>query len=139
MTEVNMWLEPYQASILIIGLTGALSLLQLILFDFMAIKLKHQPGHPVENDHRSLLFRLSRAHANTNETMGVLILLFLFVLFTAANPLWVNGLMMAYFVSRVLHMIFYYAGWSFMRGLVFGGSLLSMIGLFVFGLIAWLS
>ena len=138
MMNVTMWLEPYHNSILILGLTGALSLLQLLLFDLMAIKLKHTPGHPVENNHRNILFRLSRAHANTNETMGALILLFLFTLFTNADPLWVNRLMGAYFLSRVAHMFFYYLGWSMWRGIVFGLSLLSMIGLFVIGLLAWL-
>ncbi len=136
--NMTLWLEPYQGSILILGLTGALSLLQLLCFDFMAIKLRHTPGHPVENNHGNLLFRLSRAHANTNETLGALILLFLFALLTAADPVWVNRLMVGYFLSRVLHMLFYYIGWSFLRGVVFALSLLSMIGLFVIGLLSWL-
>ena len=136
--NITVWLEPYQLSILILGLSGALSLLQLLCFDFMAIKLRHTPGHPVENNHNNLLFRLSRAHANTNETLGALILLFLFALFTAADPLWVNGLMIAYFLCRLLHMLCYYAGWSTSRGVVFAISLLSMIGLFIVGLQSWL-
>ncbi len=132
------WLEPYQWSVLWLGLTGALSLLQLLAFDFMAIKLKHPPGHPIEASHSNLLFRLSRAHANTNETMGAMIVLFLFALFTAADSDWVNRFMAAYFVTRVGHMICYYAGWSALRGVVFGLSLLALLGLFVLGLMSWL-
>ena len=131
-------LVDYQWSILILGLTGALSLLQLLIFDLMAIKRKHPPGHPIESSHNNLLFRLSRAHANTNETMGVLILLFLFAALSAADPIWVNRLMIGYFACRVAHMICYYLAWPTLRGLVFGLSLLSLIGLFIMGLMAYL-
>jgi uncharacterized MAPEG superfamily protein len=130
-------LAAYQSSILVLGLTGALSLLQLLVFDITAIKLKHPPGYPIESSHKNMLFRFSRAHANTNETMGVMILLFLFTVFTAADPIWVNRLMAAYFLSRFLHMVCYYAAWSTLRGVVFGVSLLSLIGLFVLGMLAW--
>ena len=127
----------YQWSVLVLGLTGALSLLQLLVFDLTAIKLKHPPGYPIESSHKNLLFRLSRAHANTNETMGVMILMFLFAVLNSADPYWVNNLMIGYLVTRVLHMICYYAAWSTLRGVVFGLSLLSLIGLFVVGLMAW--
>ncbi len=137
--NVSVWLETYQWSILIVGLTAMLSIVQLLAFDFMAIKQRHPPGHPVTNDHNSLLFRLSRAHANMNETMGAMILLFLFVLFTSADPRWVNGLMGFYFICRLLHMVFYYAGQAALRGVVFGISLLALIGLFVVGIMAWLA
>ncbi len=126
----------YQWSVLVLGLTGVLSLLQLLIFDLTAIKLKHPPGYPIESSHKNLLFRLSRAHANTNETMGVMILMFLFTVFSAADPVWVNNLMIGYFATRVLHMICYYADWKAMRGVVFGLSLLSLIGLFIVGLIS---
>ena len=132
-------LAAYQSSILVLGLTGALSLLQLLVFDITAIKLKHPPGYPIESSHKNMLFRFSRAHANTNETMGVMILLFLFAALSAADPYWVNGLMIVYLVTRVLHMICYYAAWSAMRGVIFGFSLLSLIGLFVVGLMKYLS
>lgn len=129
----------YQWSVLVLGLTGALSLFQLLVFDVMAIKLKHPPGYPIESSHKNLLFRLSRAHANTNETMGVVILLFLFAVFSAADPTWVNRLMVGYFSARVLHMICYYMAWSVMRGVVFGMSLLILLSLFVFGLMAFMA
>ena len=128
------YLAGYQWSVLVLGLTGALSLLQLLIFDVMAIKLKHPPGYPIESSHENLLFRLSRAHANTNETMGVMILMFLFSVLSAVDPVWVNRLMVMYFISRVLHMVFYYLGWSALRGVVFGLSILSLLGLFVSGL-----
>jgi len=129
---MELFLE-YRWSVLVLGLTGSLSLLQLLLFDLMAIKLKHPPGFPIESSHKNLLFRLSRAHANTNETMGVMILGFLFAALSSADPKWVNSLMMTYFVSRAMHMICYYAGWSALRGVVFGLSLITLIGLFVVG------
>ncbi len=129
-------LVNYQSSVLILGLTGALSLVQLLLFDLMAIKLKHPPGYPIESSHKNLLFRLSRAHANTNETMGAMILLFLFSVFSSADPAWVNSLMIGYFAARVMHMVCYYASWAALRGVVFGLSLLCLIGLFIVGLMA---
>ncbi|MGJ8662743.1 MAG: MAPEG family protein [Marinicella sp.] len=128
----------YQWSVLVLGLTGALSLLQLLIFDFMAIKLKHPPGFPIESSHKNVLFRLSRAHANTNETLGAMIVMFLFAAFSSADPTWVNNLMISYLLTRVLHMICYYAAWSTLRGVVFGLSILSLIGLFVIGLMAYI-
>lgn len=134
---MSEWLGSYEISILILGLTGALSLLQLLAFDVMAIKLKHPPGYPIESSHKNLLFRLFRAHANTNETLGAMILLFLFALFSQADPTWVNRLMLAYFCSRILHMIFYYAAKPLLRGIVFGVSIISLLGLFLVGIMTW--
>lgn len=136
---MSEWLSPYETSILILGLTGALSLLQLLAFDVMAIKLKHPPGYPIESSHKNLLFRLSRAHANTNETLGAMILLFLFAVMSQANPTWVNLLMLVYFCSRVLHMLFYYAAKPTLRGIVFGVSIISLLGLFILGVVSWLN
>ena len=129
----------YQWSVLVLGLTAALSLVQLLVFDLMAIKLKHPPGYPIESSHKSLLFRLSRAHANTNETMGVMILLFLFASLSAADPTWVNRLMLGYFVTRLMHMLCYYMAWPAMRGLVFGVSVLILMSLFILGLLAFMA
>ena len=130
-------LESYHWSVLCLGLTGALSLVQLLIFDLMAIKLKHPPGHPIEANHNNPLFRLSRAHANTNETIGALILVCLFAMFSGANAQWVNICMGVYLIARLGHMLCYYAGWSTLRGVVFGISLLPMFGLFILGLLAW--
>lgn len=130
-------IQPYQWSVLFLGLTGALSIVQLLVFDWMAIRLKHPPGYPIEHNHQNLLFRVSRAHANTNETMGAMILLFIFVLFSGGDARWTNSLMGLYLSCRVLHMVCYYAGWSLFRGVVFGFSLLALASLFVLGLISW--
>jgi len=134
MSEV---LLNYPLAVLVLGLTAALSLIQLLVFDAMAIKLKHPPGYPIESSHKNLLFRLSRAHANTYETMGVMILLFLFVVFSAADPTWVNRLMLAYWVARVLHMVCYYLAWSTARAIMFGLSIMALLGLLVIGLVAY--
>ncbi len=133
---MTAWLMPYEISIIVLGLTGALSLLQLLAFDFMAIKLKHPPGYPIESSHKNLLFRLSRAHANTNETLGAMIVLFLFALLSLADPVWVNRLMLGYFSMRVIHMLSYYANWKALRGIVFGLSVLFLFGLFFLGMAA---
>ncbi|WP_223787121.1 MAPEG family protein [Marinicella meishanensis] len=132
-------LLSYPTAVLVLGMTAALSLFQLLLFDAMAIKLKHPPGYPIESSHKNLLFRLSRAHANTNETMGVMILLFLFAVLSAADPLWVNRLMLAYLVTRVLHMVCYYLAWSTARAVMFSLSIVSLLGLLVVGMLAYFS
>ncbi len=70
--------------------------------------------------------------------MGVMILLFLFAVLSAADPIWVNRLMIGYLLARVLHTIFYYCSWAAWRGVAFGLSLLCLMGLFVFGLMAFM-
>jgi len=68
------FIEPYKITILVIGLTGFIFLLQLLVADIIGIKAKHTPGHPVTANHDDLLFRVSRTFSNSNESAAILIL-----------------------------------------------------------------
>jgi uncharacterized MAPEG superfamily protein len=131
------YIEPYKVTVLIMGLTGLVSLIQLLIVDFAAIKLKHTPGFPVLSDHSSFLFRASRAHADTNETIGAFILLSCFGVLSSGSAAWLNGFAIAYFVGRILHMCCYYGGLSIARSASFAVSLVGLTGMFVIGLAPW--
>jgi len=88
---------------------GLLYIVQAVVADLTAVRLKHAPGMPVAGGHDDPLFRVTRAQANTNENLP------LFVLLTAAAMLLGNApgatanCAWAFVVGRVIHMLAYYA------------------------------
>nr|WP_290444145.1 MAPEG family protein [Pseudoalteromonas sp. XMcav2-N] len=129
---------PYQLTILVLGLSGGLFLIQLAIVNIIAIKQKHPPGVAVSQDPQTLLFRSNRVFANSNETVGILILVVLFAVFPGTHPGWLNGLAATYLLYRVGHMVCYYLDQKLMRSISFGVCYLSLLGIFVSGMAAWL-
>lgn len=134
---MTTWLIEYDWTVLSFGLIGGLLLAQVLVSDVISIVAKHSPGAPVNADHSSLLFRVHRAHANTNETLAGFVVLTLFALAARANPEWLNGLAMTYIGARLAHMTFYYANLKSLRSVAFGISLVALVGILVAGLLAW--
>ena len=130
--------EAYKITVLVLGLSGFLFWIQLALVDILGIKLKHTPGFTVEQSHSSFLFRANRALFNSNESIGILILLSLFAMLSSANPEWLNGFAVAYFVGRVLHMVCYYLNLKLLRSASFAISFVALLGMFIIGALSWL-
>nr|WP_246225538.1 MAPEG family protein [Vibrio agarilyticus] len=128
----------YSTSVLVLGLSGILFFIQLLVADVTGIKQGHTLGISVNAGHESFLFRSSRAFANSNETVGIFVLFMLFAIFSSANQFWVNGLSLMYLVGRIGHMIFYYANFQLMRSVSFVISAIGLAGIFVSGLVRWL-
>ena len=128
---------PYKITIIILGFTGLMMLIQIIIADIFAIKAKHTPGYPVNPDHSDFLFRATRVHSNTNETVAILILFALFGIFSGANALYLNGFSIVYLAGRVGHMVFYYGNVSLARSISFPVSLIGLIGMFITALMMW--
>lgn len=105
--------------------------------DIVGLKRGHTPGTAVTAGHDDFLFRSNRAFANSNETVGILVLFMLFAIFSSANPVWVNNLSLVYFFGRVGHMVFYYANLQLMRSVAFVVSAIGLLGIFITGLLAW--
>lgn len=125
--------EPYATTIIVLGVSGLLFFLQLLVADVVSIKTGHPPGVAVEQTHDSLLFRASRVFANSNESVGIFILFVLFAIFSAADAAWVNGFSLVYFIGRVAHMVFYYANLKLLRSVAFAVSCVGLLGIFVAG------
>lgn len=130
--------SPYKITLLIAGLTGVLLFVQLLVADATAIKQKHTPGYPIEPNHSRFLFRATRAHANTNESIAIFCLFTFFAVLSSAIPDYVNAFSALYFLGRVAHMIAYYLRVALIRSIAFGISLAGLAGIFVTGLIAWI-
>lgn len=128
----------YGTSILVLGLSGMLFFIQLLVADITGIKQGHTPGMTVTAGHESFLFRSNRAFANSNETVGIFVLFILFAIFSSANPVWVNSLSLMYLFGRIGHMIFYYANFQLMRSVSFVVSAIGLIGIFFSGIMRWL-
>lgn len=132
------FIEPYKLTVLVLGLSGFMFWLQLVVTDAVGIATKHTPGYSIEQNHESFLFRSGRVFSNSNETVGILILFVLFAILSSANAAWLNGLSLAYLGGRVGHMICYYANLKTLRSVSFVISFISLLGMFVVGLLGWL-
>lgn len=131
-------LAPYASALLALGLFGALHLSQLLVADVVAIRRGHTPGTPIEGGHDDFLFRAARAHANTNESVGAAILVSIFAIGVAGDPLWVGRLLWAFLGFRAVHMLAYYLDVRLLRSLAFGlgvGALLMVFGVGVRALV----
>ena len=129
------WLTPYQLTLLALGLSALLFVLQILVVDLAGIRAKHKPGHPVVPD-GSFHFRASRAHANTNESYGLFLALVVFGIAVQAQPAWLNGAALVYLLGRLGHMLCYYANLSLARSIAFGVALVGLIGMLGAGLLA---
>lgn len=127
------WLNPYLLTLWAVGATAGLLLLQMLVLDYAGIKAKHLPGAPVPADHGNFLFRATRAHANTNESIAAFILLVLFGILTAASARWLGVFAWVYVGGRIGHMLCYYADLRLPRSISFGVALVGLLGMLTVG------
>lgn len=131
------YFNNYQTTILAIGSVGLLMFIQLIVVDVVGILKKHVPGFPVENNHDSFLFRANRAYLNSNESVAIFILFVGFALLSSADPSVVNASAITYLCARLAHMFFYYLNSKVARSAAFGVSAISLLALFISGMLSW--
>lgn len=117
----------------LVGMAGLL-FLQLLVVDVLGIVRRHPPGTPVAPSSKDLLFRVTRAHANSNESMAMFILLAFAGMFLGAQAQWLNGLCVAYVVCRLGYTLVYYLNWRRLRSTIFGLSLVMLLGLLLVNL-----
>lgn len=130
------WLLPYGTTIAALGAMGGLLLVQLIVLDVAGIRAGHMPGSAVTGGHDDFLFRATRAHANTNESIAAFVLLALFGIFRHAAPGWLNACAVAYVVGRAAHMLCYYADLRLLRSGAFAVAFLALAAMSVVGAVA---
>lgn len=130
-------LAAYAPVVWAMGTSGVLLLVQLLVVDIAGIRSGHVPGTPVAPDHGVFMFRATRAHANTNESIAAFVLLSLFGIFSSANASWLNVLAWAYVLGRAVHMICYYADQRVLRTASFAVSLAALFGMFIVGARPW--
>ena len=124
-------LLAYQSTLIACVVLAGLVTLQLLVADVASIRARHVPGMPVTDGHSSFHFRAVRALGNTNETLGLFLLLAGLAIALAANPKWVNALAWVYVVARAGHMAFYYVRLGMARSTAFGLSVAAQLGLLV--------
>ena len=123
-------LVPYQPAVLALGMFGFLYLAQLLVADFTGIARRHTPGTAVEGGHDDFLFRAARAHANTSESVGALILIAGFAITCGGAPAIVNNGLWAFFAFRLVHMLAYYLDVRILRSVAFGLGMLALLVVF---------
>lgn len=127
-------LSAYHSAWLAVGVLGLWIVVQVLVADVLAILAKHTPGAPVDGGHASLLFRATRAHANSLENAAPFLLLLLFAVGVSASAQWTAWLAWAFVATRLVHGATYYANIPLLRSAAFGLSLLPLLGLFFVGL-----
>ncbi len=127
------WVTEYSNTVLALGAAGGLLLVQALVADMVGMWRRHVPGAPVAVDHGDLLFRVTRAHANTNETVAAFVLLVLFAMLRGAPADSLAFASWAWVATRLAHMAAYYANRPLLRSTAFGLSLLALLGLAALG------
>lgn len=127
-------IQPYSSAIVALGLLGLLYVAQLLVADLIGIRRKHTPGTPVAGDHDDLLFRAVRAHANTTESIGAVVLIAGFAVLRGGDPAWVNGAVWLVLLSRAAHTLSYYLDLRRTRSIAFAAGIAALVALFVTGL-----
>ncbi|HEY1181148.1 MAG TPA: MAPEG family protein [Rhodocyclaceae bacterium] len=135
---MHAWLEPYAITVLAMLATAALFIVQMLVLDVAGIRSRHEPGAPVHADHANFLFRATRAHANTNESIAAFILLAIIAIFSMASPKWAGIFAWLYVAGRVGHMLCYYANLKLARSISFGVSLIALVALLLLDLVSTL-
>ena len=130
------WLLPYTSTISSLGAAGVLLLVQLVVLDVACIRAKHPPGMPIAADSSNFLFRASRAHGNTLESIAAFVLFAVYGIFSGASHSGLGAAAWTWVGARVAHMLFYYAGVPLARSAAFIVSMLALVAMFVFGLVA---
>ena len=122
-------LLAYHSTLLACVVLAGLILAQLLIADVASIRAKHVPGMPVTDGHASFHFRAVRALGNTNETLGLFLLLAALAVVLGANARWTGILAWVYVAGRAGHMTFYYARVGLARSAAFSVSVVAQIGL----------
>jgi len=117
---------------------AVLILLQFLVVDITGIRSRKVPGMPVTGGHDSFEFRATRAHANTNENLGLFLLSFFPALLLGADPQWTAIAAWAFTAARAAHMTCYYADWRLARSVAFAFGLLAQAGLLLLCILALL-
>ena|SRR5690349_15904931 len=119
----------YQTTLMACTALAVLIFLQVLIADYASIKSKHVPGMPVTDGHASFHFRAVRALGNTNETLGLFLLLTALAIFLSASAKWTGIMAWVYVAGRAGHMTFYYLRMGLARSTCFGISLAAQAGL----------
>lgn len=124
-------LLAYHSMLVAGAVLAVLIMVQVLVADVAGMRAKHVPGMPVTDGHASFHFRSVRALGNTNETLGLFLLLAALAVALAAPAKWVNALAWTYVAARAGHMGFYYLRMGKARSLAFGLGLAAQFGLLV--------
>lgn len=107
---------------------GVLLLVQLLVADVAGIRAGHTPGTAVPDDHGQFHFRSVRALGNSNESVGLFLLIAVPAVLLVESD-WLVPLLWAWVGARAGHMACYYANLQIARSVSFGLSLLALGGL----------
>ena len=130
----GLLIAPYHSGLIALLALAALMVTQFLVADVAGIRAKQVPGTPVVGGHGSFLFRATRTYANSNENIGLLLLLVLVCFFTGAKPQSVNAALWMYFATRGVFTVCYYANWRSLRSIAFGASALAQVALLILAL-----
>ena len=125
------FLVPYASTLAAFVCLGGIFLLQVLVSDVIAIRAGHVPGTPTAGGHGDLLFRTTRALANTNENLAIFILLSLSAVLLGASATWTNRLAWTFVLARAGHMLAYYADQRALRSAIFTLGVVALLGLLV--------
>ena len=126
-------LNFYELTVYAWGALALLMLVQLTVADVIGIKSRHVPGTVPEQNHANPLFRASRVVANTNESLGLYLVLALFCIFNGGDATYTGYLSWAYVIGRTVYAACYYFNQPTLRSVSFGLTLLVLMAMLIVG------
>ena len=117
----------YPGTVLAWIVVAVLLLVQVLVADVIGLRRKKPPGAEAEGGHDDLLWRADRAHRNTNETLGVFVLLSLAAIAVEAHPVAANGCALAFAGARAGHMLCYWFDVRILRSVCWIAALIALL------------
>jgi uncharacterized MAPEG superfamily protein len=130
------FLVPYASTLAAFVCLGGLFLVQVLVSDVVAIRAGHVPGTPIAGGHDDLVFRATRALANTNENLAIFILLSMSAVLLGGSATWTNRFAWTFVLARAGHMLAYYADQRTLRSAIFTLGVVALVGLLVVSIAA---
>lgn len=129
----------YSSSVIALGALALMMLAQLLILDGVGIKRRHKPGYTIPSDHGDMHFRTFRTVANTNESIGIFLVAYLFAVMSGTSPVFVAYLTWGFVCARMCYAVLYYLNLQTLRSISFVFVLTTIGGLIVAGIHQWLT
>lgn len=119
----------YDLTIKAMTAAGVLQFVQLLVSDGAGLKSGHKPGGNIEANHKSFHFRSVRTVANMNESIAIFILFAVGGILAGANPEHLGLFAVGYVGARAIYVLCYWFNFKLSRSVIFGVSLLMLLGM----------
>ena len=104
------FVQPYGAGIICLMIFVIITLMHGGYVGYQKADAKIKAGSEPDLDYGTVVYRSHRAHQNAAENMGAITAALVFAVLAGASAFWVNWLMLAFLILRVVYLVIYMTG-----------------------------